>query len=210
MIILLSTAVLSEKQSILDATQMTRNAPPLSTANTSARIMCGRWPDLFPCNASNPAVDYMSRCPFPGQRGSEIELKLSHAMRPCRGVSSSSPGVQPAVSNLLEYACPFLSMDIMSRRIVWNCREMLAIEVGFLVHAQNKTREEAARVIRARFEGLDSTNRTLLLQKIRNAVNIHPTGKQTAFRKEAFDHNTHSGVLSNLLNISGSSGTWTP
>ena len=82
-VILLSTELLSETQSLTHAMRVGLNGSPV--ANTSVRLMCGRWPDLFPCNDSNPAIDYMSRC-------SSITLPLlEHAMRPCGRVRQPLP-----------------------------------------------------------------------------------------------------------------------
>lgn len=85
-IILLSTAVLSESQSILDATRASVALDSASSVtNATARIMCGRWPHLFPCDASNPAISYMSRC------NATSSMLIKHAMRPCGRTGSCSP-----------------------------------------------------------------------------------------------------------------------
>ena len=73
-IVLLSTRVLSEMRPIADAI---RRAPSSSNGTNTSTIMCGRWPDLFPCTASSPPVDYMSRCTH------AIPSLLKPAMRPC-------------------------------------------------------------------------------------------------------------------------------
>lgn len=87
-VILLSTELLSETQSLTHTMSVGLNGSPV--ANTSVGLMCGRWPDLFPCNDSNPSIDYMSRC------SSTTPPLLEHAMRPCGRVRQFSAASVPS------------------------------------------------------------------------------------------------------------------
>jgi len=71
-IILLSTRI-SERMSILDALLEVADQRATNASNASRgggiggresgiKLMCGRWPHLFGCNASNPVLSYQSRC----------------------------------------------------------------------------------------------------------------------------------------------------
>jgi len=91
-VILLSTELLSEAQSLTHTMSVGLiNGSPV--ANTSVGLMCGRWPDLFPCNDSTPAIDYMSRC------SSKTPPLIEHAMRPCGRVPQLSARFHPPTTS---------------------------------------------------------------------------------------------------------------